>query len=96
MKIKKYIAIILCMILLTGNTLTVCAEEYEIRAPHMYAHSYAVMDANTGEILFGENVDKQIYPASTAKLMAAIVTVESGTPLDTVIETKSKMVRPFV
>ena len=93
MKIKKYIAIILCMILLTGNTLTVCAEEYEIRAPHMYAHSYAVMDANTGEILFGENVDKQIYPASTAKLMAAIVTVESGTPLDTVIETKSKIVK---
>ncbi|MDO4556222.1 MAG: serine hydrolase [Lachnospiraceae bacterium] len=68
------------------------AEEYEVRAPHMYAHAYAVMDANTGEVLFGENVDKKIYPASTAKLMSAIVAVESDTPLDTVIKTKGKIV----
>ena len=94
MKIKKYIAILLTVLLTAGNTSTVYAkDEYQIRAPHMYAHSYAVMDANTGEILFGENVDKQIYPASTAKLMSAIVTVESGTPLDTVIETKRSIVK---
>lgn len=93
MKIKKYLAALLGALLLFGNSSTVLAEEYQIRAPHMYAHSYAVMDANTGEILFGENVDKQIYPASTAKLMTAIVAVESGTPLDTIIETKSKIVK---
>ncbi len=92
MKIKRYIAILLCLFLLTANTLPVCAEEYQVRAPHMYAHSYAVMDANTGEILFGENVDKQIYPASTAKLMSAIVAVESGMPLDTIIETEGRIV----
>lgn len=93
MKIKKYIAALLGIILLAGNALSISAEEYQVRALHMYAHAYAVMDANTGEILFGENVDKQIYPASTAKLMSAIVAVESGAPLDTVIETKSSIVK---
>ena len=93
MNIKKHIAAILGILIFISSSLTVCAEKYQIRAPHMYAHSYAVMDANTGEILFGEKVDKQIYPASTAKLMTAIVALESGTPLDTVIETKSSIVK---
>lgn len=92
MKSKKYIAILLCLLLLLSNPLSASAETYQVRAPHMYAYAYAVMDANTGEILFGENVDKQIYPASTAKLMSAIVAVESGVPLDTMIETQGKIV----
>lgn len=92
MKIKKYIAALLGIFLIGSSTLSVSAEEYAIRAPYMYAHSYAVMDANTGEILFGQDVDKQIYPASTAKLMTAIVAIESGTPLDTMIETQSRIV----
>ena len=93
MKIKRFLAGFFSFLLLSSSVLPVSAEEYQIRAPHMYAHSYAVMDANTGEILIGENVEKQIYPASTAKLMAAIVAVESGTPLDTVIKTKKNIVK---
>lgn len=92
MKIKKIIAVFLGILCTASCTLPASAEEYQIRALHMYAHSYAVMDANTGEILFGENVDTKIYPASTAKLMAAIVAVESGMPLDTIIETQGKIV----
>lgn len=92
MKIKKYFAALMGTFLLSASILPVSAEEYQVRAPHMYAHSYAVMDANTGEILFGENVDKQIYPASTAKLMSAIVAIESGVPLDTMIETEGRIV----
>lgn len=95
MKLKKCITATFALFLTIFQTfsLPVHAEEtYQIEAPHMYAHAYAVMDANSGEILFGENVDKKIYPASTAKLMSAIVAVESGTPLSTVIKTKSKIV----
>ena len=92
MKNKKCITSLLCIFLFITTSLPVNAEEYQIRAPHMYAYSYAVMDANTGEILFGENVDKQIYPASTAKLMTAIVAIESGTPLDTMFETEGRIV----
>lgn len=93
MRIKRLLAGALTAVFVLTSTFTVHAdEEYQIRALHMYAHSYAVMDANTGEILFGEKVDKKIYPASTAKLMSAIVAVESGIPLDTMVETKGKIV----
>jgi D-alanyl-D-alanine carboxypeptidase len=95
MKWKKYIAAFMAVFFLSSSVVSAYAadtQEYEIKAPHMYAHAYAVMDANSGKVLFGENVDGKIYPASTAKLMSAIVAVESGTPLDTVIETKSKIV----
>lgn len=93
MRIKRLIAGALTVVLaLTASFPVQAKEEYQIRPWHMYAHSYAVMDANTGEILFGEKVDKKIYPASTAKLMSAIVTVESGIPLDTIVKTKGKIV----
>lgn len=36
-------------------------------------HAYAVIDARTGELLLGDEQDKQIYPASTTKLMTAMV-----------------------
>lgn len=96
MKIKRFLAGCLIGLLLINSTISVKAantDTYQVRAPHMYAHAYAVMDANSGEILFGEKVDKKIYPASTAKLMSAIVTVESGMDLDTVVKTQSKIVR---
>lgn len=92
MNFKKYIAAALTVFFTLSHSLTARAETYEIKAPHMYAHAYAVMDANSGNILFGENVDKKIYPASTAKLMSAIVAVESGTSLKQVIQSKSKIV----
>lgn len=97
MKLKKYIAAAMTFLITASQVIAVSAQgsnsdDYEIRAPHMYAHAYAVMDANSGKVLFGENVDKKIYPASTAKLMSAIVAVESGTPMDETIKTKSKIV----
>ena len=46
------------------------------------------MDAGSGEVLFGQDANKKIYPASTAKLMTAIVCVEKGN-VNSVIKTKS-------
>jgi D-alanyl-D-alanine carboxypeptidase len=36
------------------------------------------MDAGSGKVLFGQDENKVIYPASTAKLMTAIVCIENG------------------
>lgn len=52
--------------------------EAKVKAPKMECHAYAVMDAGSGEVLFGQDENKVIYPASTAKLMTAIVCVENG------------------
>jgi D-alanyl-D-alanine carboxypeptidase (penicillin-binding protein 5/6) len=43
-----------------------------------------VMDASTGEILYGKNADSFLPPASTAKLMTAIVVMEKANLSDIV------------
>lgn len=65
--------------------------EAKVKAPKMQCHAYAVMDAGSGEVLFGQEENKVIYPASTAKLMTAIVCVENG-DTHAKIKTKSKIV----
>ena len=39
-------------------------------------HSYAMIDAVTGELLMGDKVNEKVYPASTTKLMTAIAIIE--------------------
>lgn len=46
--------------------------------PTVSAHAYTVMDSNTGKILYTENGDKRIYPASTVKMMTALIAVENS------------------
>ena len=43
-----------------------------------------IMDASTGEILYGKNSDDPLLPASTAKLMTAIIVMEKADLSDTV------------
>lgn len=42
------------------------------------SHAYVVMDANSGKILYYKNANKKIYPASTAKIMTAMVALENN------------------
>ena len=63
----------------------------KVKAPKKQCHAYVVMDAGSGEVLFGQDANKKIYPASTAKLMTAIVCVEKGN-VNSVIKTKSDVV----
>ena len=60
MKHRKLLALFLAVLMIAPLFTTLTVEAYEVRAPHMYAHSYAVMDANSGKILFGENVNKNL------------------------------------
>jgi D-alanyl-D-alanine carboxypeptidase (penicillin-binding protein 5/6) len=43
-----------------------------------------IMDASTGEVLFGKNPDYLLLPASTAKLMTAIIVIEKADLSETV------------
>jgi len=44
-----------------------------------------IMDASTGEILYGKNSDDLLLPASTAKLMTAIIVMEKADLTDIVM-----------
>lgn len=60
----------------------------KIKGPKMNCKAYVVMDAGSGEVLFGQKENKKIYPASTAKLMTAIVCTEQG-DVNSTIKTSS-------
>jgi len=44
-----------------------------------------LIDYETGQILYGENEHKQLYPASTTKMMTAILAIENGNLSDLVV-----------
>ncbi len=73
-------------------TLIVCAfltayafSVYKPKKADAAAHSGAVViEASTGRVLYSDNMNVRTYPASTTKILTALVTLES-IPLDTVI-----------
>ena len=52
--------------------------------PAIGAAGAVVMDAESGAVLYGKNIDKQLYPASITKLMTALLAYENLKPSDTV------------
>jgi len=53
--------------------------------PNISAEAAILIDANTGTILFEKNSDKSMYPASTTKIMTAILTLEHGNLNDEIV-----------
>ncbi len=45
-----------------------------------------VIDADTGAVLFGQNIHKSYYPASITKLLTALIVLENCDDLDEVVE----------
>lgn len=44
--------------------------------PEVYAPACILMESSTGKILYSKNANQQMYPASTTKIMTAILTLE--------------------
>ncbi len=88
MKQKLHLAAVLCVLFVLFAAPSVKAE---VKSPKISCHSYVVMDAGSGEILLSQDADKKIYPASTTKLMTAIVCLENG-DVNAKIKTKADVV----
>ena len=63
----------------------VCAEpEHEtggtVSAPQISAETAVLMELHTGRILYEKNCTKRAYPASTTKIMTALLALENGDP----------------
>lgn len=43
----------------------------------VYAPAAILMESTTGKILYSKNVNQKMYPASTTKIMTAILTLEN-------------------
>lgn len=68
------------MLVLAALLMPVCAVE----PPTITAAAAILYEVKSGEVLFEYNADVQRYPASTTKLMTAIVALENGNLSDTV------------
>ncbi len=64
-----------------------------VEAPSTEAVSAMVVNLDTGAIIYEKNTKQLIYPASTVKIMTAIVAVENIPDLDTVIYASDNAVK---
>ncbi|OPY57722.1 MAG: D-alanyl-D-alanine carboxypeptidase DacB precursor [Pelotomaculum sp. PtaU1.Bin035] len=53
-------------------------------APEIVGGSAAVIDSKNGQVLFEKNMRQRMYPASTTKILTAIIALEKGRPADMV------------
>lgn len=52
-----------------------------------HAEAALLMDMKTGRLIYGKNIDERLYPASTTKMMTAILALESGRMDETAVAT---------
>lgn len=74
-KIKKLL-LLLIILLLTLNIF--CMNSFaETSLPSVYSPACILIDADSGKILYSKNANTKMYPASTTKIMTAILTLEN-------------------
>lgn len=84
MKLKVFLScIILGMCLSTG----VLAVSY----PEITSQAAIVVDRETNEVLYEKNPDERMYPASTTKMMTALIALELGNMEEKVTVTKEQL-----
>ena len=63
----------------------VAGSEAAVNAPVISADAAIMIDRENGEVLYSKNPDKREYPASTTKIMTAILTIEDNHNDDDVV-----------
>lgn len=53
--------------------------------PEVHAEAALLLDMNTGTVLYSKNEKARMYPASTTKILTAIIALEKGTLSDVVV-----------
>lgn len=89
---KKYIfAVLLSVCLLVNNSILAFSSTIETNdivnwptGPDLGAEAAFLMEANTGVILYAKNPHKKMYPASTTKLLTALLAAENAEMTDMV------------
>ena len=72
---KKRFFIVILLIITLFNLYTLSFADSTIPNPdfQIYSSGSVLMDASTGKILIQKDMNKQLYPASTTKILTAII-----------------------
>lgn len=75
---KKRFFIVILLIITLFNLYTLSFADSTIPNPdfQIYSSGSVLMDASTGKILIQKDMNKQLYPASTTKILTAIIAIE--------------------
>ena len=86
--VRSFLLCLICLLLcftpvLAAGTVT---EQDAPVAEDLWLNAYSaiLLNMDTGEVLYESNADEQNYPASTTKMMTALLTLENGDPKDMV------------
>ena len=71
---KQIVYLLITALLLAGMPDT--SVQAQTAIPKTKAHAYYMIDAATGEKILSKNANKKIYPASTVKLLTALVALD--------------------
>lgn len=75
MKFKKlFITLFLIIFIVLYSFQSYCVNKEDL---NITAGAAVLIDSKTGKILYDKNADKKMYPASTTKIMTAILTIEN-------------------
>lgn len=85
---KKIIFTITLIIIIFTNILPTFAEALNLNVPY-----YILIDPKTGQVLYDHDSSVQWYPASTTKIMTAILAIENGN-LDRIVTANASNIDP--
>ncbi|MDM8534509.1 D-alanyl-D-alanine carboxypeptidase family protein, partial [Clostridiaceae bacterium HSG29] len=79
MKVKNvFIITIIFLLLLSSFSFSeIESESYDINVDDIESEAAILIDANTGQILFEKKIHEKLYPASTTKLLTALIIAEN-------------------
>lgn len=66
-----------CMVLLLAFLLTPAAYADELQEPEINCKAAVLVDAETGMVVYQKNAHQELYPASTTKVMTALLVMEA-------------------
>ena len=72
-KIEKIFIVLILLIMILSNFSFVFSVSEE---PKLLSEAAILIDSKTGKILYDKNSNKKMYPASTTKIVTAILTLE--------------------
>ena len=92
---QKKLSLLLVFIFIFSLKFNVFAAENNLKPePQIYGKAAVTVDMETGEIIYVKDIDKQMYPASTTKLITALLLAENKNKLDKLVYTQGAKVQP--
>lgn len=73
---KKIISTVIALLVVVNVFINTEPAYAASSPPEIIGEAAVLIDAKTGEVLFHKNMNKQLYPASTTKIMTAILALE--------------------